>query len=111
MEQTSPSVTKRFDYSAPLLAFLATCLSGDLKYTEHMNWRDYIISDPSICHGKACFKGTRILISVVLDNLAAGLSNEQIMESYPVLNADSIRAAFAYAAELARERIVRLPTS
>jgi uncharacterized protein (DUF433 family) len=34
-----------------------------------MNWQDYIVVDPAVCHGKACIKGTRIMISVVLDNL------------------------------------------
>jgi uncharacterized protein (DUF433 family) len=46
-----------------------------------MNWREYIITDPTICHGKACIKGTRIMVSVILDNLAAGLSFEEIMHS------------------------------
>ncbi len=61
-----------------------------------MNWRDYVTVDPAVCHGKACIKGTRILVSVVLDNLAAGLTPE------------AVRAAIAYAAELARERVVAL---
>jgi uncharacterized protein (DUF433 family) len=74
-----------------------------------MNWRDYIATDPNICHGQACIRGTRIPVSVVLDNLAAGLSETEIIESYPALGGDGIRAATAYAAELARERIVALP--
>ncbi len=51
-------------------------------------------------------KGTRVIVSVVLDNLAAGVSEEEILKSYPSLKAEDIRAAMAYAAELARERIV-----
>jgi uncharacterized protein (DUF433 family) len=50
------------------------------------------------------------MVSVVLDNLAAGLTPEDIMHSYPSLNREAIQAAVAYAAELARERIVVLPT-
>ena len=73
-----------------------------------MDWRDSISVDPMVCHGKACIKGTRVMVSVVLDNLAAGLTPEEIVRSYPSLNADSVRAAIAYAAELARERIVAL---
>jgi len=73
-----------------------------------MDWRDSISVDPMVCHGKACIKGTRVMVSVVLDNLAAGLTPEEIVRSYPSLNADSVRAAIAYAAELARERIVSL---
>ena len=71
-----------------------------------MSWRDYISTDPNICHGQACIKGTRIPVSVVLDNLAAGLTPEEIIHGYPALSNDAIRAATAYAAELARERII-----
>jgi uncharacterized protein (DUF433 family) len=74
-----------------------------------MNWQDYITVDPAICHGRACIKGTRIMVSVVLDNLAAGLNIEEIIHSYPSLTPEAIQAAIAYAAELARERIVALP--
>lgn len=74
-----------------------------------MNWREHITVDPAVCHGKACIKGTRIMVSVVLDNLAAGLQAEEILASYPSLSRDSIQAAMAYAAELARERLVPIP--
>jgi len=71
-----------------------------------MNWRDCITTDPSVCHGKACIKGTRIMVSVILDNLAAGVDNKEILDSYPSLTSQDIQCAIAYAAELARERIV-----
>ncbi len=74
-----------------------------------MNWQDYITVDPNVCHGRACIKGTRIMVSVILDNLAAGLTPEEIVRSYPSLNSESIQAAITYAAELARERIVPIP--
>jgi uncharacterized protein (DUF433 family) len=74
-----------------------------------MKWNDYITVDANICHGNACIKGTRIMVSVVLDNLAAGLSIEDILRSYPSLKQESILAAIAYAADLTRERIVSLP--
>jgi uncharacterized protein (DUF433 family) len=73
-----------------------------------MNWRDRISTDPAICHGQACIKGTRISVAVVLDNLAAGLSADEIVASYPPLRVEDVRAATAYAAELARERIVEI---
>jgi uncharacterized protein (DUF433 family) len=73
-----------------------------------MDWRDRISSDPRICHGKACIAGTRVMVSVILDNLAAHASREQILQSYPSLIDADIDAAIAYAAELARERIVPL---
>ncbi len=74
-----------------------------------MNWREHITVDPQVCHGKACIKGTRVLVSVVLDNLAAGLSAEEIMQSYPSVSAEAIRAALAYAADLAGERVLAIP--
>jgi len=77
-------------------------------YNPNVNWKDYITFDPDVCHGKACFKGTRIMVSVVLDNLAAGLNYDQIVKSYPSLNREMIQAAMSYAAELAKERVLRL---
>jgi len=73
-----------------------------------MNWQDFITVDPNVCHGKACIRGTRIMVSVVLDNLAAGLTPDEILKSYPSLNLEAVHAAIAYAAELARERIVAM---
>ncbi len=74
-----------------------------------MNWREYITVDPEIAHGQACVKGTRVLVSIVLDNLAAGLSAKEILKSYPSLSEESIRAAIAYGAELAKERTIPMP--
>jgi uncharacterized protein (DUF433 family) len=74
-----------------------------------MNWRDRISVDPAICHGKACIRGTRIMVSVVLDNLAAGEPADTILRSYPTLKPEDLQAALWYAAELARERVVKLP--
>lgn len=74
-----------------------------------MDWRDRVVSNPDICHGKACIKGTRIMVSVVLDNLAAGVTESELLQSYPSLTPEDIRAAIAYAAELARERVRPLP--
>ena len=65
--------------------------------------------DQKICHGRACIKGTRIMVSVVLDNLASGNSIEEILKSYPSLDRDDIHAAVAYGAMLSKERIIALP--
>jgi len=75
-----------------------------------MNWHERISVDPMICHGKACIKGTRIMVSIILDNLAADVSTDEILKSYPSLNLEDIKAAIAYAVELTRERIVRVTT-
>ena len=74
-----------------------------------MDWRDYITVDPNVCHGRACIKGTRIMVAVVLDNLAADMTPDEIVVSYPCLSREAVLAAMTYAAELARERIVAMP--
>lgn len=74
-----------------------------------MNWQDRISVDPMICHGKACITGTRIMVSVILDNFATGQIPAAILHSYPALQPADLQAALAYAAELARERIITLP--
>ena len=65
-----------------------------------------IVTDPAICHGKPCIHGHRIWVSLIVDLLADGMSVEQILEQYPGLEADDIRACIAYAAEMTRERII-----
>lgn len=72
-------------------------------------WQDRISVDPTICHGKACIRGTRVMVSVILDNLAAGVLHQEILTSYPSIRDADIQAALAYAAELAREGIADLP--
>jgi uncharacterized protein (DUF433 family) len=72
------------------------------------DWQARISVNPKICHGVACIHGTRIPVSVILDNLAAGIGEEEILRSYPSLTAVDLHAAIAYGAELARERIVPL---
>jgi uncharacterized protein (DUF433 family) len=76
-----------------------------------MRWQEFITVDPAVCHGRACIKGTRIMVSIVLDNLAAGLTPDEIVRSYPSLNHEAVQAAIAYAAELGRERVVAMPTA
>ena len=73
-----------------------------------MNWQDYITVDPQICHGRACIVGTRVMVSVILDNLAEGNTVDEIMENYPTVSRDAIMATLVYASELAKERVVSL---
>ena len=73
-----------------------------------MDWRDRITVDPNVCHGQPCITGTRVTVTVILDNLAAGLSPGEITESYPSVSPESVRAVLQYAAELAKERVVPL---
>lgn len=73
------------------------------------NWKERISVNPAICHGKACIRGTRIMVSVILDNLAAGVDRAAILASYPSLTLSDLDAALSYAAELAREGVISLP--
>lgn len=72
-----------------------------------MDWRERITVNPAICHGKTCFKDTRVMVSVVLDNLAAGESASSIVQAYR-LHPDDIQAALLYAAEMSKERVISL---
>lgn len=73
------------------------------------NWRDRISVNPAVCHGRACIRGTRVMVSGIVDNVAAGVPRDEILRSYPTLKDADIEAALAYAAELAREGTVDLP--
>ena len=66
--------------------------------------------DPNVCFGKPCIRGTRIWVSLLLDFLANGMNFNEILEEYPQLTEEDIRAAIAYGAEMTRERYVEMPT-
>ena len=72
---------------------------------------DRISIDPNVCFGKPCIRGTRIWVSLILDFLASGETTEQILAAYPQLAAEDIRAAIAYGAEVARERVIPVPVA
>ena len=68
-----------------------------------IDWQQFLTSDPNICRGELCAKGTRVLVTNILDSLAEGATRDEILASYPSLQPQHIEAAMAYAAELARE--------
>lgn len=68
-----------------------------------VNWQERIVTNRDVCHGKPCIRGTRIMVSVVLDNLAEGLTPEAIVDDYPPLTREDVQAAIAYAAALTHE--------
>jgi uncharacterized protein (DUF433 family) len=70
---------------------------------DSIDWQGRISIDPEICHGKPCIKGTRIMVSLILDYLKAGESGQDILGQYPTLTLEDVRAALAYAAWLAHE--------
>ena len=74
-----------------------------------VDWQERIAINPAVCHGRACIRGTRVMVSVILDNLAAGVPGEEIIASYPSIQEPDIQAALSYAAALAREGTADLP--
>lgn len=69
-----------------------------------------ITTDPNICFGKPCVRGTRVWVSLIVENLADGVTEKELLEAYPQLTPDDIRAALACAAEVTRERVIPLPS-
>jgi uncharacterized protein (DUF433 family) len=67
-----------------------------------------IAIDADVCGGRPRIRGTRLEIAILLDGLAEGLTPEQLIDHYPQLSKDDVRAALAYAAELSRETVYRV---
>jgi uncharacterized protein (DUF433 family) len=74
-----------------------------------MRWQDYIQTDPEIRGGKPCIVGTRVTVTDVLEYLAAGTSEQQLLAEFPYLKPEHIRAVLAFAAE--RERRLAAPAA
>ena len=70
-----------------------------------------IAIDPRICGGKPCIKGTRIWVSLLLDFLAEGMSEAELLIQYPQLTHEDVLAAIAYGAEMTRERVIPIALS
>jgi len=75
---------------------------------EHMadDPLDLIVYDPDVLHGQARLRGTRIPVTVVLDCLAAGMTEDEILDGFPSLPAGFVKAALTYASRLAHEELV-----
>jgi uncharacterized protein (DUF433 family) len=71
-----------------------------------VNWKDRIMVNPNICHGRPCIRGTRIWVSLILDLLASGSSPNEILQEYPQLKLEDIQACIGYGAETTRERFI-----
>ena len=65
-------------------------------------WFERISADPKVCHGKACIKGTRVMVSAILDCIADGMSESEIIQEHPSLSKEDIRAALSYSASVIR---------
>ena len=73
-----------------------------------IEWKDYIHSDPEISLGKPVVKGTRLSVEFILGLFAEGWTDQQIIENYPTLSKESLRAVFAFATECMREEFLYL---
>ena len=111
MTGKTASAAKRIYTVKSMLMTMGSASGARGKPGKPEGWRDRISSDPRICHGRACIKGTRVMVAVILDNLAAGTSVARILQSYPSLCREDVRAAIAYAAELAREQVISVDAS
>jgi len=70
----------------------------------------YIVIDTEICHGQPTFKGTRIMVSIILEMLAAGCSEKEILKAYPSLSKEHIIAALEFAAKILERKYAEIPT-
>jgi len=68
-----------------------------------MNWREHIHSDPGVLTGKPVVRGTRLAVNFILELFASGWTTAQVLESYPQLTSEALRAVFAFAAEAMHE--------
>ena len=65
---------------------------------------DYIVADSEICYGKPTFQGTRIMVSIVLEMLRDGATMEEIIEAYPSLTKNHVKAALEFATNLTQQK-------
>jgi uncharacterized protein (DUF433 family) len=66
------------------------------------NWRERISVNPAVCHGRACIRGTRVLVSAIVDNVAAAVPQDEILRSYPAITNLDVEAALAYTAKVVK---------
>jgi uncharacterized protein (DUF433 family) len=83
-------------------------MNSEDDMAQHEVLLQRITVDPEVAGGKPCVRGTRVYVATVLDGLAEGLSAEQIVDHYPQLTLEDVRAALAYGAALAQENTWKL---
>ncbi|MCL4386336.1 MAG: DUF433 domain-containing protein [Actinobacteria bacterium] len=71
-----------------------------------MDWREFIHSDPEVLSGKPVVKGTRLSVEFILGLFAEGWTEQQVLENYPTLTAESLQAVFAFATDCMREESI-----
>ncbi|MGH2516567.1 MAG: DUF433 domain-containing protein [Ktedonobacterales bacterium] len=73
-----------------------------------MDWRPFISADPNILVGKPAVKGTPLAVDFILGLYAAGWTEQQILDNYPTLTSEALRAIFAFAAESVQDEAMYL---
>lgn len=74
-----------------------------------MNWRAFIHTDPAVLGGKPVIKGTRLSVELLLDRLANGWTEQMILDSYPTLPKESLKAVYAFMLDTIRDDIFQIP--
>jgi uncharacterized protein (DUF433 family) len=76
-----------------------------------MNWQDYIQSDQMVLSGKPVVKGTRLSIEFLLDRLADGWTEQDLLDNYPRLTKESLHAVFAYVSASMKDNFIVFPAT
>jgi uncharacterized protein (DUF433 family) len=71
-----------------------------------IHWQEFINIDPEIHHGEPCIKGTRVPVAIIVGSIADGMTIEEVMDAYPQITPEAVRAALAYAADVLRREIL-----
>lgn len=95
-------LSRRKEGDASPLPIAALIFAGSKATLHHMDWKNHITVDPEKCGGKPCIRGLRMTVSDVLEYLASGMSEEDILKDFPDLTGEDISACLAFAAD--RER-------
>ena len=74
-----------------------------------MNWREHIHTDPAILLGKPVIKGTRLAVDFIIERLAGGWTEQQLLDNYPRLTQENIRAVFSYIHECMQDGLLYEP--
>jgi uncharacterized protein (DUF433 family) len=70
------------------------------------NWADHVTSDPQVLAGKPVVRGTRLAVDFILGLFASGWTQDQVLENYPSLTPEALKAVFAYAADVLHEEVI-----
>ena len=76
-----------------------------------MNWQEYIHSDANVLLGKPVVKGTRLSVEFLLERLADGWTDQDLLDNYPRLTKESLQAVFAYVSATMKDNLVFFPTT